>query len=184
MEKSLEVLPRLLQVHAKRARESVRTQTKSKRTRLTWKAEPTGLAPQLLDHRSVPKANCKFPRSKTGIPILGKLTINDLRMLKELHDSFCLMYDLAIYATEARFVKDSFAFIEHLLSSRRDFYCSWFIRRMKTQIWIRLRQLRCRKPSNGGGSHLCDEEDSLNSPGRRSLTFKPKLPRDFGYRYV
>lgn len=180
----MEVLPRLVHTHNVRELKCARHFTKAKRATLEIRVEPTPVS--LLDctlHKSI-QSRTKVKPSPTGIPVTGKgITISTVRLLKEINDSLCGLLSLAKYPENVSFVKQKTMFISHLLSQIPGAYNSWFIRRMKTLIYVHLRGFNHLKTHNVRGSQLSADRGFIHAD-RRSLIFKPELPRDFGYRNV
>jgi hypothetical protein len=105
-----------------------------------------------VNHR-FPKAAYRALRpSMTGIPVTGGLTINTIRLLKEIADTYGLIFQLLDYDDRRQLADsrlDSFAkrslYRLKAIFSRCDegaFRSSWFIRRMTTRVNVLLRERR------------------------------------------
>lgn len=143
MDKGVKDLHRLSQAHTKCEREKTARWTKSRVVKNTHKVEPLCIKPQMVDHRCPSKAYCVLKPSKTGIPIIGKATITDIRLLKELFDVYALLYDLVVdQPLNYHFVKGKMMIMKSLCSKNKKFYQSWYIRSMERSISLELRFLR------------------------------------------
>jgi len=137
-------LPRLCKARTKCEHKLAARWTKSRVARNRKKFEPLPISPSRVDHRSPQKAYCKLQPSKTGVPIIGKPTITHVRLLKELYDMYALLYDLVrVGHKHHSFVKRHVIMLMEIFRSKnKDFYQSWYIRRMERLVFIELRSCK------------------------------------------
>jgi hypothetical protein len=158
--------------YSKSQEKACRRLTSRRQQRLTQRYEPHCIRPGQVTHRAIQASYRVFKPSKTGLPVTGKLTINTVRLLKEINDVFALLYYLVVDEEERQmsgihsfgFVKRSLYRLKAIFSLSEDsFSHSWFIRRMFTKVNVALRQHRCLKTTKGGGSALCAQRTNWSS---------------------